>query len=268
MNYFVYYPLTLRKIWTKYRESMRKSNSNNCLVLISDHTKDLYEDKWHGDVLHYTGMGKVGDQDKEWMQNGTLYHSPTNGVVLYLFEVLERKQYTYRGIVELCGEPYTEFQPDENGDTRKVWMFPIRPVTGAPTISAETLQQMNAANKQKAEGLSMAALRTAAKNSSTSNPGTRNVESTEVVRNPYVSEYAKRLANGKCSLCEKPAPFADANGKPYLETHHVIWLAEGGADSVDNAVALCPNCHRKMHIVKDPADIAKLLSIAKQNALQ
>ena len=128
---------------------MRKSNSNNCLVLISDHTKDLYEDKWHGDVLHYTGMGKVGDQDKEWMQNGTLYHSPTNGVVLYLFEVLERKQYTYRGIVELCGEPYTEFQPDENGDTRKVWMFPIRPVTGAPTISAETLQQMNAANKQK-----------------------------------------------------------------------------------------------------------------------
>ena len=24
----------------------------NCLVLISDHTKGLYEDKWYGDVLH------------------------------------------------------------------------------------------------------------------------------------------------------------------------------------------------------------------------
>ena len=32
---------------------MRKSNTLNCLVLISDHTKGLYEDKWYGDVLHY-----------------------------------------------------------------------------------------------------------------------------------------------------------------------------------------------------------------------
>lgn len=33
-----------------------------------------------------------------------------------------------------------------------------------------------------------------------------------------------------------------------METHHVVWLSQG-ADSVDNTVALCPNCHRKMHIV-------------------
>ena len=26
---------------------MRKSNTYNCLVLISDHTKGLYEDKWY-----------------------------------------------------------------------------------------------------------------------------------------------------------------------------------------------------------------------------
>ena len=32
---------------------MRKSNALNCLVLISDHTKGLYEDKWYGDELHY-----------------------------------------------------------------------------------------------------------------------------------------------------------------------------------------------------------------------
>lgn len=41
---------------------MRKSNTYGCLVIISDHTKGLYEDKWYGDELHYTGMGNVGDQ--------------------------------------------------------------------------------------------------------------------------------------------------------------------------------------------------------------
>ena len=41
---------------------MRRSKKTNTLMLISDHTKGLYDDMWHGDVLHYTGMGKVGDQ--------------------------------------------------------------------------------------------------------------------------------------------------------------------------------------------------------------
>ena len=37
---------------------MRRSKKTNTLMLICDHTKGLYDDMWHGDVLHYTGMGK------------------------------------------------------------------------------------------------------------------------------------------------------------------------------------------------------------------
>ena len=37
------------------------------------------------------------------------------------------------------------------------------------------------------------------------------------------------------------------DSSPYLEVHHIHLLAEGGDDSVDNARALCPNCHRKAH---------------------
>ena len=33
----------------------------------------------------------------------------------------------------------------------------------------------------------------------------------------------------------------------YLETHHVIPLANDGADSIDNVIALCANCHREGH---------------------
>ena len=77
-------------------------------------------------------------------------------------------------------------------------------------------------------------------------------------RNRYVAELAKRRADGLCELCRKPAPFANASNEPYLESHHIVWLAHGGSDSIENTVALCPNCHRKMHVVNDAKDIRKL----------
>ena len=80
-------------------------------------------------------------------------------------------------------------------------------------------------------------------------------------RNKYVSEYAKRRAHGICQLCRNQAPFIDFDGKPFLETHHIIWLSKGGTDSLDNTVALCPNCHRKMHVLNLEEDVAKLLKI-------
>ena len=77
-------------------------------------------------------------------------------------------------------------------------------------------------------------------------------------RNRYVAELAKRRAKGLCELCRKPAPFNNASNEPYLESHHIVWLAHRGPDSLENTVALCPNCHRKMHIVNDAKDIRKL----------
>ena len=78
------------------------------------------------------------------------------------------------------------------------------------------------------------------------------------VRDRYVAELAKRRARGKCELCRKAAPFRNAIGEPYLESHHIDWLAHGGSDTIENTVALCPNCHRKMHIVQDDRDVAVL----------
>ena len=77
-------------------------------------------------------------------------------------------------------------------------------------------------------------------------------------RDRDVAKYAKRRAAGNCELCRMPAPFTNASDEPYLESHHIIWLAHGGPDSIGNTVALCPNCHRKMHVVNDAKDIRKL----------
>ena len=59
---------------------MRRSHATNTLVIVSDYTKGLYHDKWIGGVLHYTGMGKNGDQDIHWAQNDTLANCNKNGV--------------------------------------------------------------------------------------------------------------------------------------------------------------------------------------------
>ena len=65
-------------------------------------------------------------------------------------------------------------------------------------------------------------------------------------------------------MCDRPAPFYDKNGDPYLECHHVVWLKNHGVDEVTNAVALCPNCHRKMHSLDNKEDVKKLKKIAKK----
>lgn len=103
---------------------MRKSNRTNTLTLISDKTK-LYDDRIIGNVYHYTGMGQSGDQ-KMSGQNLTLAESRSNGVELHFFEVMKPKEYTYRGQVELAGEPYQDKQKDQNGRERLVWIFPLQ----------------------------------------------------------------------------------------------------------------------------------------------
>ena len=41
---------------------MRYSKTTNTLVIVSDYAKGIYHDKWIGGALHYTGMGKNGEQ--------------------------------------------------------------------------------------------------------------------------------------------------------------------------------------------------------------
>lgn len=70
-------------------------------------------------------------------------------------------------------------------------------------------------------------------------------------RNADVIVAILERADGICEECNSPAPFIRAkDGTPYLEVHHIVPLAENGEDCVENAIALCPNCHRKAHFGK------------------
>jgi len=105
---------------------MRRSHRTNALVIISNHTKAIYPDRWINRVLHYVGMGLIGNQDINHAQNLTLVRSQTNGVKVYLFEVFTLGKYTYRGEIKLVDKPYQKAVPDIEGNNRVVWIFQLR----------------------------------------------------------------------------------------------------------------------------------------------
>jgi 5-methylcytosine-specific restriction protein A len=78
-------------------------------------------------------------------------------------------------------------------------------------------------------------------------PATALTSVTQYVRNPAVKAWVLANAQGTCECCDNPAPFLGTDGTPFLEVHHVRHLADGGSDTVDNTVAICPNCHRELH---------------------
>ena len=81
---------------------------------------------------------------------------------------------------------------------------------------------------------------------------------TRYERSTHVVAYVLQTAAGRCEACHVPGPF-QSEGEPFLEVHHVVPLSDGGPDTVDNAVAVCPNCHRALHLADDKDERTKEL---------
>jgi 5-methylcytosine-specific restriction enzyme A len=244
---------------------MRRSHATNSLVLISDHTKGVYDDRWENNICFYTGMGLKGDQLLA-SQNKTLYESDLNAITVYLFEVHIQGNYRFHGQVKLYEQPFQDQQIDAEGIMRKVWIFPLILVQGIepasiPSREIETLEKSRAKNARRLckrdldEHIKKASKR----------PGLVQIKTTGFYRNQYVAEYVRRRAKGRCELCAGLGPFLDRDGLPFLEVHHVKWLSDGGEDTIFNTVALCPNCHRKMHLINSKHDVDQLLQVPKLN---
>ena len=124
-------------------------------------------------------------------------------------------------------------------------------------IEEESLQTLPASNHFELE-LSTTALRLKFQNQAyTGTPsGNKKVKTSSTTiksyfRDPQVKAWVLSFAKGKCEACDKKAPFNNINGLPYLEVHHVKALSNGGPDTVDNTIAICPNCHRRLHYSSD-----------------
>lgn len=78
-------------------------------------------------------------------------------------------------------------------------------------------------------------------------PKTTTSSITQYQRDPAVKAWILKEADGICECCNQKSPFKGIDGTPYLEVHHVRKLAEKGSDTITNAIAVCPNCHRELH---------------------
>ena len=244
---------------------IRMSRKNNLFVIMSGSAKEqVYHDWWEGDTLYYNGTDCNSDENANQTltkgrgnNNSQLYQvwltEPALKKQIFLFVKRVKNQCVYKGEVDLVKEPY--LQPRHDDPSRSVWIFPLR----LRSVDIQEDRERFLRQERAVFEYDSDELRKLAKSRESVQPdmATRVHRGLSSVydRDSYISAYAKIRARGRCDLCGQPSPFSDRSGYPYLEEHHVLWLSRGGRDSIDNVVALCPNCHRKMHVVDDAADV-------------
>ena len=86
----------------------------------------------------------------------------------------------------------------------------------------------------------------------------REVSELQFVRDPALRSRALERAKGRCEYCMQPG-FTMADGRVFLETHHVVPLGEGGPDVEGNVAALCPNHHSEAHYGARAVEIRRTL---------
>jgi hypothetical protein len=109
-----------------------------------------YEDRIEGDVLIYTATGKRGDQLLAG-KNKRLLEQYSKPIPFYGFANEGRQVYHFLGLVELLRH-YSEFQLDQTGNLRTVWIFEFKihkrpevvPIEYASSISEEIIAKSRA----------------------------------------------------------------------------------------------------------------------------
>ena len=211
--------------------------------------KDLYK-KYSGNILGYGIVDSIPEKDGDW------WMSDINGLVQFNHPIHIDE---FRSFITISRTNSITYLNDDQWE-RLMWMINqknpgIFPYAKSP--DREILEKEFNDAVQKELNKSIDELKKSVqKKSSQSTSST--VQTKVYHRDTVIAAYVKKRANGYCQLCGNPAPFKDQYGEPYLECHHIDWLSKGGMDSIDNCVALCPNCHRKMHMINDPEDIKKL----------
>lgn len=200
-----------------------------------------YKDEFKPDgKFVYTGAGQEGDMTFDRSTNIGRWNSDVrdheeNGDQLHLFEksLIDDTHVVYLGHYS-CIDWHREVLPDKNREDRSAIRFRLERV-------------VDVTSDDDPEDVTDEDMWERAKASASEKPESQTSTSTEYETSEAVRKYALSWAEGVCQGCDEEAPFTNRNGEPYLEVHHVNRLGDGGPDHPDFVIALCPNCHRKVH---------------------
>jgi hypothetical protein len=88
--------------------------------------------------------------------------------------------------------------------------------------------------------------------------GLKHYRSERRARSRWLAQQRKNRDGFRCAVCElKMADFYGAPGHRYAEAHHLDGLAKKKTERkihVQRLITVCPNCHRMLHRMRDPAD--------------
>jgi 5-methylcytosine-specific restriction enzyme A len=218
-----------------------------------------YSDRTRGDgVFEYFGEGQIGDMTMRAGNKAIANHS-AEGKSLLLFK---KEKAGLRFEDELVYDSHhIERAPDREHNLRDAIVFELRPIESV----TEVVEDVEPAAAPAEPDLD--ALRTKAMAAAKESPGKTQSTTTIFERSRHVRDYVVARAKGHCEGCTASAPFLRVNGVPYLEPHHIRRLTDGGPDDPRHVIALCPNCHRRVHSGADGAAYNATLS-AKMKSIE
>lgn len=228
----------------RYRGIATPADHSLVFIFTGDSGEDYgYEDEFHPDgTFLYSGEGAKGDMTMEGGNKAIRKHRQENKD-LHLFEDTEYPWIViYVGQFEYAGHQWDTLR-DKEGNQREAIRFRLEPV-GGTEIEIEEGSPSSLSTEELFEKAKQSS--PTGGNTRSSSSGGRNYPRSEVVK-----QFALRVADGVCQGCGDNAPFVDESGAPFLEVHHLHRRSDGGPDAPENVIALCPNCHRRVHHGKD-----------------
>ncbi|HDR3495918.1 TPA: HNH endonuclease [Bacillus toyonensis] len=201
-----------------------------------------YANEWlvEKEVLKYYFKNRANRFKLEYQDNSAIYSTKDTNVPIYVY-IKEDTKCVLHGVFK-----YVKHVEEEDGSK---W-FELRKIDHYRTLHNLTNNEYESdleIRVEKSRNIDSSNRRNRLEQAEKI-PEVVEVVTTQYKRNPDVIAEILERANGYCEECGQEAPFKRAkDGTPYLEVHHVVPLSEGGEDTVENATALCPNCHRKAH---------------------
>jgi 5-methylcytosine-specific restriction enzyme A len=144
-----------------------------------------------------------------------------------------------------------ETGPDRNGSSRRLLIFNLLPVTGAPQTDLNESPPLQI----PLDELRQRAYAAASQGSDATRSGLRHYYE----RSEDVRAHVLARASGRCEACGADAPFKRKDGTAYLEPHHTRRVSDGGPDHPRWVGAVYPSCHRRIHHGADGSDINQQL---------
>lgn len=235
----------------KITENVRKferHNKNKRIEVVYDYLFNGHSHRWLDEHI----LGQDSSYTRGWNSMAILHHIGLIDVHKGIF-----KEYTVEQAIEVLTqqndemfEPIIEMLRERNNEYSSIEIITEQPLQYGTKTMEEVERELEEETKTS-RGLTKRE-RSKRLKQALKIPRILTVTTTTYQRNADVVAEVLDRANGTCERCGAAAPFIRASdGTPYLEVHHKIRLADGGEDTVENAIAVCPNCHRELHFGKN-----------------